>query len=257
MSTVAMSCASGAAAIGHATDVIRAGRAEVIITGGTEAWLSDIGVSSFALLRAVTRRNDEPERASRPFDVDRDGLVPAEGAAMFVLESEESALARKARVLGEIKGFGSTSDAHHMVAPREDGRSAARAITLAMDDAGIGPSDIDYINAHGTSTLLNDVAEARAVSVALGETAGRIPVSATKSLVGHSLGASAAIETVVCLKSIGEGAIHPTINLDTPDPRCELRHVRSEPLMAPVRNALNISFAFGGQNTCLVVGKYE
>jgi 3-oxoacyl-[acyl-carrier-protein] synthase II len=257
MSTVAMSCASAAAAIGHATDVIRAGRADVIVTGGTEAWLSDVGVGSFALLRALTSRNAEPERASRPFDADRDGFVPAEGAAMFVLESEEHATARGASILGEIRGFGSTSDARHLVAPRADGLSAGRAITLAMADAGIGPSAVDYINAHGTSTPLNDVAEARAVSVALGETAGRIPVSATKSLIGHSLGASAAIETVACLMTIAEGVIHPTINLDKPDPRCELRHVRSEALVAPVRNALNVSFAFGGQNTCLVVGKYE
>jgi 3-oxoacyl-[acyl-carrier-protein] synthase II len=257
MSTVSMSCASGAAAIGHAVDVIRAGRADVLVTGGTEAWLSDVGVGTFALLRALTSRNSEPERASRPFDAERDGFVPAEGAAMFVLESEEHALARGAAIVGEVKGFAVTSDAHHLVAPRPDGLSAARAITLAMADAGVEASEIDYINAHGTSTQLNDVAEARAVGLALGEWAGRIPVSATKSLIGHSLGASAAIETAATLKSIQEGVIHPTLNMDRPDPRCEMKHVRSEALIAPVRNALNVSFAFGGQNACLVLGGYE
>jgi 3-oxoacyl-[acyl-carrier-protein] synthase II len=257
ISTVAMSCASGAAAIGHSVDVIRAGRADVVVTGGTEAWLSDLGIGSFALLRALTGRNIEPERASRPFDVDRDGFVPAEGAAMFVLEAEEHALERGAQVIGEVKGFAITSDAHHLVAPRPDGASAAAAIVNAIEDANIGASEIDYINAHGTSTPHNDVVEARAVALALGEAAGGIPVSATKSLIGHSLGASAAIETVVALKTIQEGVIHPTLNLDQPDARCELKHVRGKALRVPVSNALNISFAFGGQNACLVLSKYE
>jgi 3-oxoacyl-[acyl-carrier-protein] synthase II len=257
ISTIAASCASGASAIGHAADVIRAGRADVIVTGGTEAWLSDLGMASFSLLRALSQRNDQPERASRPFDRDRDGFVPAEGAAMLVLESEELALGRGAPILGEVKGFAVTSDAHHLVAPRADGSSAARAITLAMEDAGVAPGEIDYINAHGTSTSLNDVAEVKAIRRALGEAVDRIPVSATKSLIGHSLGASAAIETVVSLKSIGDGVMHATANLENPDPKCELRHIRCAPLSAPVNNVLSLNFAFGGQNACLVLAKYE
>jgi 3-oxoacyl-[acyl-carrier-protein] synthase II len=257
MTTIAASCASGSMAIGHAADAIRAGRADVIIAGGSEAWLSEIGVASFALLRALSGRNDEPERASRPFDRDRDGFVPAEGAAALVLESEQHAVARGAPIIGEVKGFGTTSDAHHLVAPLSDGSAAGRAITQAMEDAGLNVDDIDYISAHGTSTSLNDVAEVRAIERALGESAGGIPVSATKSLIGHSLGASAAIEAVVALKTIEQGIMHATANLDNPDPRCNLRHIRGAPLVAPVSNVLSLNFAFGGQNTCLVLGRYD
>jgi 3-oxoacyl-[acyl-carrier-protein] synthase II len=256
-STVAASCASGSIAIGQAADVIKQGRADVLFAGGTEAWLSEMGLTSFALLRALTSRNDEPERASRPFDTGRDGFVPAEGAAMLVLETEEHALRRGGPILAEVKGSAMTSDAHHLVAPRPDGSAAARCIELALEDGGISPDEVDYINAHGTSTPLNDVAETKAIRRALGDEAERIPVSATKSLLGHSLGASAAIETVVCVRTIAEKTIHPTINLDNADPTCDLRHVRGEPLVTPVRNVLNVSFGFGGQNACLVLGAYE
>ena len=254
ISTITASCASGAMAIGHATDAIRAGRAEVIVAGGTEAWLTEIGLGSFAVMHALTSRNDEPTRASRPFDADRDGFVPAEGAAMFVLEEMEHALRRGASPLAEIKGFAVTSDGGHLVAPLRDGASAAKAIVGALDDASITPMDIGYISAHGTSTELNDIAETRAIQAALGEAAGQIPVSATKSLFGHSLGASAAIETAICVKTLQDQLVHPTVNLDTIDRRCMLNHVTGAPRQAAVSNALNISFAFGGQNACLVLG---
>ncbi len=254
VSTITASCASGAMAIGHAADAIRAGRAEVIVAGGTEAWLTEIGLGCFAVLRALTIRNDEPTRASRPFDADRDGFVPAEGAAMFVLEESEHARHRGALPLAEIKGFAVTSDGGHLVAPLHDGASAAKAIIGALDDAAITAMDIGYISAHGTSTELNDIAETRAIQAALGEAGGQIPVSATKSLVGHSLGASAAIETAICVRTVQEQLIHPTANLDTVDRRCMLNHVVGAPRQATVSNALNISFAFGGQNACLVIG---
>jgi 3-oxoacyl-[acyl-carrier-protein] synthase II len=254
ISTIAASCASGAIAIGHSADVIRSGRADVIVTGSTEAWLNELGIASFALLRALTGRNSEPSKASRPFDADRDGFVPAEGAAMFVLEELEHALERGAEPLAEVKGFAVTSDASHLVMPLRDGSSAAKSITLALGDAGISTADVGYINAHGTSTKLNDIAETKAIHTALGEAAGRIPVSATKSLIGHSLGAAAAIETAICIKSLQEQLIHPTVNLDSPDPSCLLNHVTGGPRPASIRNVLNISFAFGGQNACLVLG---
>lgn len=254
ISTITASCASGAIAVGHSADIIRSGRADVMVTGASEAWLTELGVGSFALLRALTSRNSEPAKASRPFDADRDGFVPAEGAAMFVLEELEHARRRGARPLAEIKGFAVTSDAAHLVTPRRDGASAANSITSALDDARLSPMDIGYINAHGTSTPLNDIAETRAIHGALGEIAGQVPVSATKSLIGHTLGASAAIETVICVKTLQEQMIHPTANLDSPDPNCLLNHVTGGPRRADIRNALNISFAFGGQNACLVLG---
>ncbi len=254
ISTITASCASGALAIGHSADVIRAGRTDVMVTGGSEAWLTEMGIGSFALLRALTSRNSEPAKASRPFDADRDGFVPAEGAAMFVLEELEHARRRGARPLAEIKGFAVTSDAAHLVTPLRDGASAAKAIGAALDDAGVSAMDVGYINAHGTSTPLNDIAETRAIHGALGEAAGQIPVSATKSLIGHSLGAAAAIETAICVRSLQEQVIHPTANLDSPDPSCLLNHVTGRPRQAVIRNALNISFAFGGQNACLVLG---
>ena len=255
--TVSSSCTSGVMAIGQAADVIRAGRADVMVTGGAESWISEIGLGSFSLLRALSTRNDAPEKASRPFDAQRDGFVPAEGAAMFVLESLEHAEARDVPILAEVAGFASTADAGNLVAPRADAASAARAITLALDDAGLSAEDIDYISAHGTSTPLNDAAETRAIKKALGERAYQIPLSATKSLIGHSLGASAAIETVVCIKSIETGVVHPTINLEHPDPECDLDYVSNTPREVRVRNVLNVGFGFGGQNACLVLRERE
>ncbi len=255
--TACASCTSGAMALGQALDMIRLGRADVVIAGGAESWINEMGVASFCLLRALSTRNDAPQKASRPFDAQRDGFVPAEGAAMFVLESVEHAQARNAPILAEVAGFACTADAGNLVAPRPDGASAARAITLALDDAGLSPEDVDYISAHGTSTTLNDAVETQAIKKALGEYAYRVPVSATKSLIGHSLGAAAAIETVACIKSIETGAVHPTINLEFPDPKCDLDYVPQMARQVDVRTALNVSFGFGGQNACLALRKFE
>ena len=255
ISTIAASCASSAIAIGHAADVIRAGRADVVVAGGTEAWITEMGIVSFALLRALSSRNEEPERASRPFDVDRDGFVPAEGAAILVLEEWEHARQRGVVPLAELKGFGVSSDAGHPIAPRADGISGSRAISNALAEASLAPADLDYVNAHGTSTQLNDSSETRALEASLGEAAGKIPVSATKSMIGHSLGAAAAIEMVICVKTIQDSAIHPTANLDSVDPNCQLNHVIGKAERRVVNNVLNVSFGFGGQNACLVVGR--
>ena len=253
LNTVCASCASGAVAMGQATEIIRSGRADVMIAGGAESWINDLGVGSFSLLRALSTRNDEPEKASRPFDAKRDGFVPAEGAAMFVLESAEHAESRGAPVLAEIAGFASTADAGNLVAPQSDAASAARAITLALEDAGLGPEDVDYVNAHGTSTMLNDRIETAAVKKALGEHAYSVPLSATKSLIGHSLGAGAAIETLACIKAIQTGIVHPTINLEFPDPKCDLDYVSEGAREVRVDTAININYAFGGQNSCLLI----
>ena len=253
IATFSASCASGVVAMGHALDTIRLGRADVMVAGGAEAWIYELGLGGFSLLRALTTSNDDPQRASRPFDARRDGFVPAEGAAMFVLESETHAHVRGARCLAEVAGFASTADAGSLVAPRSDGASAARAITLALEDAGLVPSDVDYISAHGTSTPLNDEVETVAIKRALGDHAYRVPVSALKSMTGHALGASGAIEAVACIKTIETGVVHPTINLEHPDPKCDLDYVVEGAREVPVEVALNLSYAFGGQNACLVL----
>jgi 3-oxoacyl-[acyl-carrier-protein] synthase II len=253
VATICASCASGAVAVGQAVDTIRAGRADVIIAGGAEAWINDLGISSFALLRALSSHNDDPQGASRPFDAQRDGFVPAEGAAMFVLEAEEHARARGATPIAEIAGFASTSDAGSLVSPRADGASAARAITLALADAGLTPGDVHYISAHGTSTPLNDAVETVAIKQALGAYAYEVPISALKSMTGHSLGAGAAMEMMACIKTIETGFVHPTINLEHPDPQCDLDYVSEGARAVRVDVALNLSYAFGGQNACLVL----
>ncbi len=255
--TVITACAAGTQAIGDTLDVIRAGRADVVISGGTEAALSELGLCGFAVIRALSTRNDEPEKASRPFDAGRDGFVAAEGAAVFVLESLEHARRRDAPILAELAGYGACNDAYHLVAPCADGDGAVRAMQWALEDAGVSPDEVDYINAHGTSTKLNDAAETVALKKAFGELAYRIPVSATKSMVGHSFGAAGALESVACIQSIGSGLIHPTINYERADPECDLDYVPNEPRRADVRVALNNSFGFGGQNACLVFKRLE
>ncbi len=255
--TVITACAAGTQAIGDTLDVIRAGRADVVISGGTEAALSELGLCGFAVIRALSTRNDEPEKASRPFDAGRDGFVAAEGAAIFVLESLEHARRRDAPILAELAGYGACNDAYHLVAPCADGEGAVRAMQWALEDAGVSPDEVDYINAHGTSTKLNDAAETVALKKAFGELAYRIPVSATKSMVGHSFGAAGALESVACIQSIGSGLIHPTINYERADPECDLDYVPNEPRRADVRVALNNSFGFGGQNACLVFKRVE
>jgi 3-oxoacyl-[acyl-carrier-protein] synthase II len=255
--TTITACAAGTQAIGEAREAILRGRADVIITGGTEAGICQLGLGGFCTIQALTRRNDDPEHASRPFDAKRDGFAPAEGAAVLVVESEEHARARGARIYGEVIGYGASSDAFHLVQPPEDGSGAARAMRWALADAGIRPGDVDYINAHGTSTPLNDAAETKAIKLVFGEHARGVPISSTKSMIGHSLGASGALEAVVSLKTICEGVIHPTANYEFPDPDCDLDYVPSAARKADIRYVLSNSFGFGGQNACLVLARYE
>ena len=256
-STVVTACAAATQAIGDAAEVVRRGAADVVLSGGSESGFCEMGLGGFAVMRALTSRNAEPERASRPFDADRDGFVPAEGAGILVLESEEHALARGAEIQAELAGFGSSADAHHLVMPDADGAGPVRAIRWALADAGIEPAEIDYVNAHGTSTPLNDAAETVAIKKALGEAAYDTPISSTKSMIGHTLGASGSLESVAAIRTITSGRIHPTINLETPDPDCDLDYVPNEAREADVDVVLKNSFGFGGQNACLVYRKYE
>jgi 3-oxoacyl-[acyl-carrier-protein] synthase II len=255
--TITTACAAATQAVGEAAEMIRAGRADVMLTGGAEAGISELGLAAFCVMRAMSTRNDAPERASRPFDKDRDGFIPAEGASLFVLESLERAQARGAKVYAEVAGFGVTADAYHIVAPCADGDGAARAIRMALSQAGVGPEAVDYINAHGTSTPHNDASETAAIKAALGEHAYSTPVSSTKSMIGHALGASGAPELVASVKTIETGVIHPTVNYETADPECDLDYVPNVARRADVRVVLKNSFGFGGQNACLVLRRVE
>jgi len=256
---VVSACASGSHAIGEAYCNIVADRSDVVITGGTEAALTPIGLGSFCAARSLSTRNDDPPAASRPFDRDRDGFVLAEGAGILVLEEFEHAKKRGARMYAELLGYSATDDGYHITAPLPDGKGAARTMRLALDDAHIEPEQIDYINAHGTGTELNDVAESAAIRSVFGEHAYRLVVSSTKSCLGHSLGATGAVELIVCIKVINEGVIPPTINLENQDPRCGAR-MDFVPLKARERKvdlALSNSLGFGGHNACLIVGRVE
>ncbi|MGH9202103.1 MAG: beta-ketoacyl-ACP synthase II [Vicinamibacterales bacterium] len=255
--TVITACAAGTQAIGDAMDLVRSGRVEVAITGGAEAALCELGLCGFADIRALSPGNGKPEKASRPFDAERDGFVAAEGAGIFILENLEHALARNAPILAEVAGYGATSDAFHVVAPCEDGDGAMRAMQLALDDAGVRAEDVDYINAHGTSTKLNDASETLAIKRVFGEDAYRVPISATKSMVGHSFGAAGAVESVAAVQSIQTGIVHPTINYEHPDPECDLDYVPNEARRVDVDVVLKNSFGFGGQNACLVFKRFE
>jgi 3-oxoacyl-[acyl-carrier-protein] synthase II len=252
---VVTACASGAGAIAMAYLMIAAGQADVVLAGGAEAPITPIVVTGFANMRALSRRNDEPGRASRPFSADRDGFVIAEGAAVLVLESAGHAAARGATVHARLAGVGSTSDAFHMTRPRPDGDCAHRALATAMSTAGLRPDDVSYVNAHGTGTQFNDAAEVTAIRAALGEAADRVPVSSTKSLTGHSLGASGAIEAVASVQAITSGVIPPTANLDRPDPALGLDFVPADARPAAVHAVLSSSFAFGGHNVVLAFTK--
>ena len=256
-STATTACAASNQAIGEALGIIRQGLADVVLAGGTEAGISQLGLGGFAVMRALSSRNDEPEQASRPFDAHRDGFVPAEGAVVLVLEPLEHARRRNAPILAELAGFGCTADAGHLVQPEETGASAARAMELALRDAGLGPEDVDYINAHGTSTPLNDAVETLAIKRLFGDAARRVPISSTKSMIGHALGASGALEAAACVKTIVEGKIHPTINYEFPDPDCDLDYVPNHARDKDVGVALSNAFGFGGQNACLVFRKHE
>lgn len=255
-STATTACAASNQALGEALQLIRQGNAEVMLAGGTEAGISQLGLAGFAVMRALSTRNAEPERASRPFDADRDGFVPAEGAAVLVLESLEHAQARNAAILAELAGFGCTADAGHLVQPEETGGSAAEAMRRAIADAGLDLSAVDYINAHGTSTPLNDAVETTAIKRLFGAEAYGIPISSTKSMIGHSLGASGALEAVACVSALVSGRIHPTVNYETPDPACDLDYVPNLARRQETRVALSNAFGFGGQNACLVFRKF-
>jgi 3-oxoacyl-[acyl-carrier-protein] synthase II len=256
--TVSTACAAGTQALGDALDVIRFGRADVMVAGGGEAGICELGLAAFAIMRALSTRVDEPLKASRPFDAGRDGFVCAEGAGVLILETLEHAQRRGARIIAELAGYGASSDAFHVVAPCVDGEGAQRAIRLALDDAGLQPEEIDYINAHGTSTQANDAAETAAIKGVFGEHAYRIPISSTKSMIGHALGASGAIESVASIRAIETGIVPPTINYETPDPYCDLDYVPNQARdVGSVRAVLKNSFGFGGQNACLVFKAFE
>jgi 3-oxoacyl-[acyl-carrier-protein] synthase II len=256
-STVSTACASGTQAIGEAAEVLRRGDASIVLTGGTEAPICEVGLAGFCVIRAMSTRNEEPERASRPFEISRDGFVAGEGAAILVLETLEHARARGARIYAEILGLGSSNDAYHLTAPPPDAGGAVRAMAWALRSAGVAPEEIDYINAHGTGTPYNDVGETNAIKKVFGEHAYRVPISSTKSMIGHCLGAAGAIEAVVTISALHDGLIPPTINLDVPDPECDLDYVPHEARPATISVALSNSFGFGGQNATLVIGRVD
>jgi len=256
-STITTACAASTQSVGDAAEVIRRGAADVMITGGAEAGISQLGLAGFCVMRALSARNDDPEGASRPFDADRDGFVPAEGAGILVVEALDHALRRGAPILAEVAGYGASSDASHQFQPDEDGAGAARAIRWALDDAGAMPNEVGYINAHGTSTPLNDASETLAIKRAFGDAAYAVPISSTKSMIGHALGGAGGMEAVACVQTLLTGVIHPTINYAAPDPACDLDYVPNEARRADVRVALSNSFGFGGQNACLVFRRWE
>ena len=256
-STIVTACAASTQSIGSALRILQRGDADVMLAGGTEASLCQVGIAAFNAIRALSTRNDDPERASRPFDGGRDGFVPGEGAAVLVLEREEHARARGARIYGEVAGFGVTDDAFHSVAPDETGEAPARCIQNALADAGVQPEDVQYVNAHGTSTPLNDAAETRALKKVFGEHASKLAISSTKSMIGHLLGAAGAVEAVATLLGMQRGMVHPTINYSEPDPNCDLDYVPNEARRLDVKVAVSNGFGFGGQNAVIVLKKFE
>ena len=255
--SVATACASATNAIGDALKAIQYGDADVIVTGGAEAAITEMGMAAFANMRALSQRNDEPASASRPFDMDRDGFVLSEGAGLLVVEELEHARARGAKIYGELLGFGAGCDAGHITSPDEQGRGAAHAMDAALKNSGLEPEAIDYINAHGTGTQLGDKAETLAVKAVFGESARRVSLSSTKSQLGHSLGASGGIELVVAIQAMNQSVIPPTINLDTPDPDCDLDYTPNEPRERTLRAVMSNSFGFGGHNASVIVGPLQ
>jgi 3-oxoacyl-[acyl-carrier-protein] synthase II len=250
-------CATGTNAIGESAERIRRGAAEIVICGGGESVMHPLTAAALSNMGAVSRRNDDPERASRPFDADRDGFVIGEGAGVLVLESLEHAQRRGAHIHAEVIGYGSSCDAFHITAPDEEGIGAARSMQAALDDAGLPPTEIDYINAHGTSTPLNDPIETRAIHSVFGKHAYKVPISSTKSMVGHLMGAAGAVEAIVCAKTLETGIIHPTINYETPDPECDLDYVPNVARETHPQTVLSNSFGFGGHNATLIFRKWE
>ena len=254
---VVSACATGAHAIGEGAEIIKRGEADVMIVGGSEAPLVPISVAGFNSMRALSTHNEEPQKASRPFDAKRDGFVMGEGAGILIIEDLEHARNRGATILAELTGYGSTDDAHHIVQPEETGEGAARAMKLALERAGLAPADLDYINAHGTSTQLNEKGETAAIKRALGDLAYEVSISSTKSMTGHLLGAAGAVEAIICIKAINESIIPPTINYEHPDPICDLDITPNVAKKKAVRHAMSNSFGFGGHNVSLIVSKFE
>jgi len=250
--TPTSACASGTHAIGEAYHLIRRGMQDAVIAGGAESVITPLGVGGFSSMKALSTRNDEPERASRPFDKERDGFVVGEGSGVLILEEREQALKRGAKIYAEVIGYAANGDAYHMTAPSPEGEGAARCMRLALKDAGIAPSDIDYINAHGTSTEYNDANETMAIKTVFGEHAAKLPVSSTKSMTGHLLGAAGAVEGVYCVLALCNGMLPPTINYENPDPTCDLDYVPNTARKADIEVALSNSFGFGGTNACAI-----
>ena len=255
--TPTSACASGTHAIGEAYHLIRRGLQDAVITGGAESAITPLAVGGFAAMKALSTRNDEPERASRPFDRDRDGFVIAEGSGVLILEERERALQRDAKIYAEVVGYAANGDAYHMTAPAPEGEGAARCMRLALKDAGLTPTDVDYINAHGTSTEYNDANETMAIKKVFGEQAAQLAVSSTKSMTGHLLGAAGAVEGVFSALSLHHGLIPPTINYDNPDPQCDLDYVPNEARKTDLKVVLSNSFGFGGTNACVILRRAE
>jgi 3-oxoacyl-[acyl-carrier-protein] synthase II len=256
--TIATACASATDAIGSAKMLIETGQADVVIAGGTEAAVTPFGIAGFNVIQALsTGFNDAPEKASRPFDKDRDGFIMAEGAGILILESEEHAKARGARIIAEIAGFGMTCDAHHLTAPHPEGVGAARAMKIALQTAGLKPEDVDYINAHGTSTPTNDPLETKSIKKAFGDHAYKLKVSSTKSMTGHMVGAAGAVEAIISIKAIQDNFVPPTTNLDNPDPECDLDYVPNKGIEMPVNVVLSNSLGFGGHNSAVILKRYQ
>jgi 3-oxoacyl-[acyl-carrier-protein] synthase II len=253
---VVTACASGTNAVGEATEVIRRGQTDVMLAGGTEASIIPIAMAGLDVMGALSTRNNEPERASRPFDLNRDGFLMGEGAGVLVLESLDHAQQRGAHILAEVSGYGSTNDAFHISAPAENGAGAALCMRMALDNANLDITDIDYINAHGTSTSLNDKSETAAIKTVFGERAYNLPVSSTKSMTGHLLGAAGAIEAAFLVQTILTGILPPTINYETPDPECDLDYVPNTARPTDVMHGMSNSFGFGGHNATLILSKF-
>ncbi|HSJ52889.1 MAG TPA: beta-ketoacyl-ACP synthase II [Anaerolineae bacterium] len=255
--SLASACATGSNALGESAERIRWGAAEVMICGGGESVMHPLTLAAFSNMKAVSHRNDEPQRASRPFDAERDGFVMGEGAGVLVLESLEHAERRGARIYAELAGYGASSDAFHITAPDEKGGGAALSMLHALEDAGMRPEEVDYINAHGTSTPLNDAIETRAIHTVFGDHARRLQVSSTKSMTGHLMGAAGAVEAIACVKTLQTGIVHPTINYETPDPECDLDYVPNQARESHPHTALSNSFGFGGHNATLILRRWE
>lgn len=254
---VVAACASGSNAIGEAAEIIRRGAADVVLAGGTEAAIVPIAMAGLTVMTALSTRNDAPQRASRPFDLHRDGFVMGEGAAVLVLEALEHAQARRVPILAEIRGYGATNDAFHISAPAENGAGAALCMQLALQDAGMDIRQIDYINAHGTSTPLNDKSETAAIKTVFGDLAYRIPVSSTKSMTGHLMGAAGALEAIISILAIQHGYLPPTINYETPDPDCDLDYIPNQGRKMKVQSVMSNSFGFGGHNATLILTRFS